>query len=215
VTAPSVSDHRAINAVSIHELQRRWQAVRSRMGERGIDALVIQNSSDWVGGYIRWFSNHPATNLYLSSLVFPDDSFGIEVGPKHELAKRRSLTLSELRDYPWVLPGPGSAYRRHVDALFLSAGVPWPQNSIFSSSLPLVESIVARTNRVTVVTRLQATMHNFWRLRAIPLRGGGHRTLCIAWRRAGQLSEQAARLAQMAHELAVIYQAAERRTARH
>jgi Xaa-Pro aminopeptidase len=83
VTAPSVSDHRAVNAVSNHELQRRWQAVRSRMGERGIDALVIQNSSDWVGGYIRWFSNQPATNGYPSSLVFPLDggSSLIEQGP--------------------------------------------------------------------------------------------------------------------------------------
>jgi LysR family pca operon transcriptional activator len=144
-----------------------------------------------------------------------DDAFGIGVGPKHVLAKRRSLTLSELSDYPWVLPGPGSAYRRHVDALFLAAGVSWPQNSIVSNSLPLVESIVTRTNRVTVVTRLQATMHNFWRLRAIPLRGGGQRTLSIAWRRAGQLSEQATRVVHMAHELAATYRDAERRTARH
>jgi LysR family transcriptional regulator of gallate degradation len=143
-----------------------------------------------------------------------DDSFGIGVGPKHALAKRRSLTLSELSDYPWVLPGPGSAYRRHVDALFLSAGVSWPQNSIVSNSLPLVESIVTRTNRVTVVTRLQATMHNFWRLRAIPLRSGGQRTLSIVSRRAGQLSEQAARVVQMAHELAASYRNAQRSTVR-
>ena len=43
------------------------------MRERKIDALVVQNSSDWVGGYIRWFSNQPATNGYPSSLVFPID----------------------------------------------------------------------------------------------------------------------------------------------
>jgi Xaa-Pro aminopeptidase len=62
---------RGVNAVSIDELQRRWLAVRQRMQQQGIDALVLQNSSDWVGGYIRWFSNRPATNGYLSSLVFP------------------------------------------------------------------------------------------------------------------------------------------------
>ena len=62
---------RSVNAVSVDELQRRWHAVRVRMQQRGIDALVLQNSSDWVGGYIRWFSNQPATNGYLSSLVFP------------------------------------------------------------------------------------------------------------------------------------------------
>jgi Xaa-Pro aminopeptidase len=53
------------------------------MRERNIDALIVQNSSDWVGGYIRWFSNQPATNGYPSSLVFPREggmSF-IEQGP--------------------------------------------------------------------------------------------------------------------------------------
>lgn len=74
---------RPVNAVSLSELQRRWQALRVRMREQQIDALVLQNSSDWVGGYIRWFSNQPATNGYPSSLVFPLEggiSF-IEQGP--------------------------------------------------------------------------------------------------------------------------------------
>ena len=77
------TEQRAVNAVSTDELQRRWGAVRGRMREQGIDALVVQNSSDWVGGYIRWFSNQPATNGYPSTLVFPLDggmSF-IEQGP--------------------------------------------------------------------------------------------------------------------------------------
>ncbi len=53
------------------------------MRSRDIDALVIQNSSDWVGGYIRWFSNQPATNGYSSSVVFPIDGGMslIEQGP--------------------------------------------------------------------------------------------------------------------------------------
>ena len=74
---------RALNAVSHDELERRWRAVRVQMRARKIDALVVQNSSDWVGGYIRWFSNQPATNGYPSSLVFPLEggmSF-IEQGP--------------------------------------------------------------------------------------------------------------------------------------
>jgi Xaa-Pro aminopeptidase len=74
---------RVLNAVSTDELQRRWAAVRTQMAELRIDSLVVQNSSDWVGGYIRWFSNQPATNGYPSSLVFPLEggmSF-IEQGP--------------------------------------------------------------------------------------------------------------------------------------
>jgi Xaa-Pro aminopeptidase len=72
------------------------------MRERHIDALVVQNSSDWVGGYIRWFSNQPATNGYPSSLVFPVDqamSF-IEQGPfggLHEANQEESRTTGIAR----------------------------------------------------------------------------------------------------------------------
>jgi Xaa-Pro aminopeptidase len=62
---------RAVNAVSFTELQRRWALVREQMQSQQVDALVLQNSSDWVGGYIRWFCNEPATNGYASSIVFP------------------------------------------------------------------------------------------------------------------------------------------------
>jgi Xaa-Pro aminopeptidase len=64
---------RPVNAVSAAELQRRWLAVRAQMRARQVDALVLQNSSDWVGGYIRWFSNQPATNGYPSTVVFPSE----------------------------------------------------------------------------------------------------------------------------------------------
>jgi Xaa-Pro aminopeptidase len=77
------SSSRVLNSVSAEELHRRWAAVRAVMRSRRIDALVVQNSSDWVGGYIRWFSNQPATNGYPSSVVFPLEggiSF-IEQGP--------------------------------------------------------------------------------------------------------------------------------------
>jgi Xaa-Pro aminopeptidase len=67
----AATNPRVLNAVSTDELRRRWAAVRLQMSKQGIDALVVQNSSDWVGGYIRWFSNQPATNGYPSSLVFP------------------------------------------------------------------------------------------------------------------------------------------------
>lgn len=74
---------RAVNSVSASELQRRWRAVRDRMQEHRIDALVMQSSSDWVGGYIRWFTNRPATNGYPMTAVFPQDGAMslIEQGP--------------------------------------------------------------------------------------------------------------------------------------
>jgi Xaa-Pro aminopeptidase len=74
---------RICNALSPQEMQRRWAAVRERMREQRVDALVVQNSSDWVGGHIRWFTNQPATNGYPTSAVFPVDGgiSLIEQGP--------------------------------------------------------------------------------------------------------------------------------------
>ncbi len=78
---------RFLNSVSCGELQRRWRAVRAAMRERGIDVLILQNSSDWVGGYIRWFTNEPATNGYPSSVVFPLEGgmSVIEQGPFNQV----------------------------------------------------------------------------------------------------------------------------------
>lgn len=74
---------RQVNGVSLTELNRRWQAVRQVMKDHGLDALVMQNSSDWIGGYVRWFSNQPATNGYPTTLVFhiEEGMSMIEQGP--------------------------------------------------------------------------------------------------------------------------------------
>lgn len=87
---------RAVNTVSLAELQRRWHAVRHAMRAQELDALVLQNSSDWIGGYVRWFSNQPATNGYPTSIVFHQEAGmslveqgpfgGMRVNPPAELA---------------------------------------------------------------------------------------------------------------------------------
>ena len=64
-------DERLLNPVSTHELERRWAAARKGMAERKIDALVMQNNNDWLGGYVRWFTDTPLSNGYPRSVIFP------------------------------------------------------------------------------------------------------------------------------------------------
>ncbi len=59
--------------ISTTELQRRWAEARSAMRRLGLDALVLQSSEDWMGGYTRWFTDTPATNAYPRSVIFPLD----------------------------------------------------------------------------------------------------------------------------------------------
>jgi len=70
--------------VSDAELTRRWNAVRKVMEERQIDALVMQNNNDWLGGAVKWFTDFPAVNGYPRSVIFhrADDMTVIDMGPR-------------------------------------------------------------------------------------------------------------------------------------
>lgn len=113
-------DNRHVNQVSSNEMQRRWQAVRSKLRELDVDALVLQNSSDWVGGYIRWFTNTPATNGYSSSVVFPQEGGMslIEQGPfdkiiEHDAAEVAATGIARTLTTPSYA---SVAYTGHYDA---------------------------------------------------------------------------------------------------
>jgi Xaa-Pro aminopeptidase len=64
-------DQRLLNPISTLELERRWAAARREMAERKIDALVMQNNNDWLGGNVRWFTDTPLSNGYPRSVIFP------------------------------------------------------------------------------------------------------------------------------------------------
>ena len=64
-------DERLLNPISTRELERRWAAARKGMAERDIDALLMQNNNDWLGGYVRWFTDTPLSNGYPRSVIFP------------------------------------------------------------------------------------------------------------------------------------------------
>lgn len=80
MTAPH---DRILNRISDAELERRWTAVRAQMRSRNIDAIVMQNASDWVGGYVRWFTDHPANNGYPRTVIFHarEPMTVVEMGP--------------------------------------------------------------------------------------------------------------------------------------
>jgi Xaa-Pro aminopeptidase len=62
------------------ELDRRWTAIRSAMGAAGIDVLLAQASNDFMGGYVKYLTDIPATNGYVTTVVFPRDEPMIVVG---------------------------------------------------------------------------------------------------------------------------------------
>lgn len=66
--------------ISTAELERRWAETRKAMVKQGIDCLVMQNSNQFLGGYVRWFTDVPATCGYPITVIFPVDDEMIRIG---------------------------------------------------------------------------------------------------------------------------------------
>lgn len=65
--------NRLLTCVSTTELERRWAAVRAMMAEHKIDYLVMQNSEEYMGGTIRWFTDLTARHQFPMTVIFPVD----------------------------------------------------------------------------------------------------------------------------------------------
>jgi len=78
-----VSDmmERVNTPISVTELERRWTAVRAAMSDRKIDVLLMQNSNDFLGGYVKYFTDVPAVHGYPVTVVFPKDDLMTIVTP--------------------------------------------------------------------------------------------------------------------------------------
>jgi Xaa-Pro aminopeptidase len=62
-----------VATISTAELERRWTAVREMMRERKYDYLIMRNDEEFLGGYVKWFTDIPARHSYPYSVIFPVD----------------------------------------------------------------------------------------------------------------------------------------------
>ena len=72
---------RLTTSISDGELERRWNAVREIMRERKIDYLIARNDEEFLGGYVKWFTDIPARHSYPYTVIFPVDEEMTLVSP--------------------------------------------------------------------------------------------------------------------------------------
>lgn len=69
----SEAEVRIQSRISTSELERRWKAVRQAMKESQLDYLIFHNRTDFLGGYVKWFTDMPAVLDYPATVIFPVD----------------------------------------------------------------------------------------------------------------------------------------------
>src|SRR5580658_9236006 len=108
--------------ISTAEIERRWAAVRAAMERDKIDVLLMQNNSDQMGGYVKYFTDLPATNGYPLTVVFPRDDLMtlVSQGPfggvteLYVLLLHRALRSRARRQSARALCGRHHRPRRHL-----------------------------------------------------------------------------------------------------
>ncbi len=69
----SGAGERLNHPIPTEELERRWAAIRAAMTGEGVDVLLAQASNDFMGGYVKYLTDLPATNGYVTTVIFPVD----------------------------------------------------------------------------------------------------------------------------------------------
>jgi DNA-binding transcriptional LysR family regulator len=87
----------------------------------------------------------------LSFEPLTDEPHSLIVRADHPLAGRQDLTLPELARQGWILPPAGSILRDRLTALFLSAGLDQPQQTVETLSLPVITSLLGQSDMVSAL----------------------------------------------------------------
>ncbi|RJG57311.1 LysR family transcriptional regulator [Sphingobium terrigena] len=101
--------------------------------------------------------------------TFSRDPFALIVGRQNDHLPAR-VSLREMKAMRWVLPEARGAFRRQIDALFMAANVPAPQDIIRCDSLLTTKALVRGSRRVTILPMQVASAElSIGVLRAIPI----------------------------------------------
>ena len=97
--------------ISMAEMERRWTAIRAAMKEARVDVLVAQANNDFVGGYVKYLTDMPATNGYHYTVIFPADGeiSAVAQGPFGQDLHFDSLSESPRRGVQRLLGCPSYA----------------------------------------------------------------------------------------------------------
>jgi DNA-binding transcriptional LysR family regulator len=135
------------------------QAIVGLKGERPLLTVIVRESSPEVlsaelqAGRIDLIVGRFTTPAAESEMRTPLDDEFIEICTRaqHPLAQRRTITLADLGDYPWIIPGAETALRREIEQIFARHVMPLPENRIEAPSCLIVRQLLLESDFVAVL----------------------------------------------------------------
>ena len=100
--------------------------------ESSAEALSVELQAGRIDLIVGRFTS-PTTESEIRTPLY-DESFKICTRAQHPLAQQRTITLADLGDYPWIIPGTETALRCEIEQLFARHAMPLPENRIEAPS---------------------------------------------------------------------------------
>jgi LysR family transcriptional regulator of gallate degradation len=87
----------------------------------------------------------------------------------HPLALRKTITLRDLAGYQWIMPGSGTPRRQAFERIF-AGRTELPKVSIETTSMEIYKTVLATSDRITLMSELEARLDDNFGLRVLPFR---------------------------------------------
>jgi LysR family transcriptional regulator, regulator of abg operon len=141
---------------------------------------------------------HPGVHEVVKEPLVKSD-WALITRPDSPLASRASVSLREITQAQWVLPAPGSAFRRQMELVFGNAGLEWPRSGISTNSILAIKAIVMSSDCITIMSpELVEVECATGRLHAVALTDVAPlQPVGMMWRAGDDISPVAARFAKL------------------
>jgi LysR family transcriptional regulator, regulator for genes of the gallate degradation pathway len=85
-----------------------------------------------------------------------EDTLVLLAGAHHPLLQNAAMSVATLRSYPWLVARSGTPTRTQFDLLFQREGLPPPDSIIETGSVILMREMLAESDHLACISRLQA-----------------------------------------------------------
>jgi LysR family transcriptional regulator of gallate degradation len=99
-------------------------------------------------------------------LLFPNP-YAVVARRDHPLARRKTITLRDLAGYQWIMPGSGTPRRQAFERMF-EGRTELPKVSIETTSMEIYKTVLATSDRITLMSQLEARLDDHFGLKVLP-----------------------------------------------
>jgi len=142
-------DPTVLLAKAIRELNRKFNDTRVVMASGGYDALLQKLHADDID-IILGILKHPDYDTDIVEEPLYRDKYFVVARRNHPLARRKAVSLEDLRRYDWILPQRGSPRRLAFEQIFSDASP--PNATVETFSLSTIRLMLAESDMLSVLS---------------------------------------------------------------